>query len=58
VHTQCEYMLLRDDLISGASRVLVRSGDILYSGMVQHIESNVRKISTFDTKNCAQQVLV
>jgi hypothetical protein len=53
VHMQCGYMLSRDSLVSGAHRVLVRGGDILNSGMVQHVEYNVHRISAHAYKNCA-----
>jgi hypothetical protein len=57
VHAQCGYMLSCDSLVSGARRVLVRGGDVLNSGMVQHIEYNARGISARDTKT-VQQVIV
>jgi hypothetical protein len=38
VRAQCEYMLLRDSLVSGARRVLVRGGDVLNFGMAQRVE--------------------
>jgi hypothetical protein len=50
VHAQCGYMLSHNSLVSDARKVLVRSGDVLNSGMVQCVEYNARRISTQDTK--------
>jgi hypothetical protein len=43
-------MLSRYSLVNGARRVLVRSGDILKSGMVQRVEYIACIISVRDTK--------
>jgi hypothetical protein len=50
VRAQCGYVLLRNNLVSGVHRVLVHSGDILKSCMVQCVKYNVHKISMCDTK--------
>jgi hypothetical protein len=38
VHTQCGYVLSRNNLVNGACRVLVRGGGVLNYGMVQRVE--------------------
>jgi hypothetical protein len=50
VCAQCRDMLSRDNLVNGVHRVLVRSGGVLNSGMVQCVEYNARVISARDTK--------
>jgi hypothetical protein len=50
MRVQCGYMLSRDNLVSGAHKVLVRGEDILNYGMVQRIEYNACGISARDTK--------
>jgi hypothetical protein len=50
VHVQCGYMLSHDSFVSGVHKFLVRSGDVLKSGMVQCVEYNACGISTRDTK--------
>jgi hypothetical protein len=50
VRAQCGYMLSRENLVSGARRVLLCGGDVLNFGMVQRIEYNACGISVRDTK--------